>query len=177
MRAFFAIPVEEPLRARLAEVQDDLRGAGADVSWVRPESLHLTLKFLGDVDEGARFELACAAPFDLELAGVGEFGGRVAWAGCRGDLAPLRELAAQAERAGERVGVPREERPFSPHVTIGRIRSKRRLSELRSRMKSWKDRSFGTWPVRNVLLLRSDVSARGSVYKVVSEYPCTVSSR
>src|SRR5262245_19019993 len=175
MRAFFGIPLEDSLRPGLAAVQDDLRAAGADVSWVRPESLHQTLKFLGDVGEGARFDLRCDRPFDLEVAGVGEFGGRVVWAGCRGDLDALRDLAALAERASERIGVPREDRPFSPHVTIGRIRSRRGLERLRARMSPWKDRLFGAWPVRRFVLFRSETSPRGSVYKVVSEYPCAAS--
>ena len=172
MRAFFAIPLEDTLRAGVRAVQEDLRGAGAAVSWVAPESLHLTLKFLGDVPDGAKFDLRPPAPFDLQLAGVGEFSGRVVWAGCRGALDPLRDLAARAEVVAERAGVPREARPFSPHVTIGRIRSTRNRGGLRTAMARWKEQVFGSWPVRRVVLFRSDTSSRGSVYKVVAEYPC-----
>lgn len=175
MRAFFAVPLDDSLRPALAEAQEDLRGAGADVSWVAPGSLHLTLKFLGEISENARLGLSPPPPFEVELAGVGEFGGRVVWAACRGALGPLRELAARAEEAAERVGVAREARPFAPHVTIGRIRSKRNLAGLRARMARWKDHVFGPWPVRRAVLFRSETSPRGSVYKVVAEYPCIAS--
>ena len=172
MRAFFAVPLDDALRPGLAAVQEDLRAAGAEVSWVRPESLHLTLKFLGEVPDQARFDLPRFAEFELELADVGEFDGRVVWAGCRGDVGPLREVASALEEAGESVGVPREKRRFSPHVTIGRIRSRRQLSALREKMKRWQGHVFGPWPVRRVVLFRSETSPRGSVYKVVAEYPC-----
>lgn len=172
MRAFFAIPLEDSLRPAMAEVQKDLGVSGADVSWVRPESLHMTLKFLGDVGEGTRFDIGPLPSFNLELAGIGEFSGRVVWAGCRGELDPLREAASRAESAAERVGVPRENRAFSPHVTIGRIRSACHLHGLRSRMGPWRERLFGAWPVRRIVLFRSETSTRGSVYKVVAEYPC-----
>jgi 2'-5' RNA ligase len=172
MRAFFAIPLEDALRPALAAAQDDLRNARADVAWVKPESLHMTLRFLGEVGEGTRFDLGVLRPFDLELQGIGEFSGRVVWAGCRGDLAALRETASRTEAAAERIGVPREHRAFSPHVTIGRIKSACNLHALRGRMAPWRDRAFGPWPVKRVVLFRSETSPRGSVYKVVAEYPC-----
>src|SRR5262245_52924158 len=175
MRAFFGIPVEEPLRAALADVQRDLRTAGADVTWVAPESLHLTLKFLGEVSDGIRFDLPAFRAPALELAGIGEFNGRVAWAGCRGELDGLRDVARRLEDAAERVGVPREDRKFEPHVTIGRIRSRRNLAALRSSMDRWKAHVFGAWPVPRIVLFRGDTSPRGSVYKVVAEYPCAAS--
>ncbi|HKS16264.1 MAG TPA: RNA 2',3'-cyclic phosphodiesterase [Planctomycetota bacterium] len=172
MRAFFGIPLDEGLRDRLVEAQADLRSAGADVLWVKPESLHLTLKFLGDVGEDFRADLGELKAFDLELFGIGEFSGRVVWAGCRGDMESLRGAAAHLEAAAERAGVPRERRPLEPHVTIGRMKSTRRLQDLRGRMAAWRDRVFGPWPVRRVVLFRSETSPRGSVYKVVAEYPC-----
>jgi len=172
MRAFIAVPLDDALRPGLASVQEDLRVAGGAVSWVRPESLHLTLKFLGEIPDTTRLDFRPGPPFDLELAGIGEFGGRVVWAGCRGADGALRALAAKSEEAGERFGVSRERRPFIGHVTLGRIRSPRNLKRLRERMVPWKDRVFGPWPVRRVVLFRSERSPEGAVYTVVAEYPC-----
>jgi len=172
MRAFFGIPLDDALRERLVEAQADLRTAGADVLWVKPESLHLTLKFLGEVSDDFRADLGPVKAFDLELAGIGEFSGRVVWAGCRGDVESLRSAAALLEAAAERAGVPRERRPLEPHVTIGRMKSNCNLHALRGRMSAWRDRVFGSWPVRRIVLFRSETSPRGSVYKVVAEYPC-----
>jgi 2'-5' RNA ligase len=175
MRAFFAIPLDVALQPAVAEVQEDLRAAGADVTWVAPDSLHMTVKFLGAVADGVRFDLGRIARFDTELFGVGEFSKRIVWAGCRGAESALRSIASLAEAQAERIGVPRENRPFSPHVTIGRIRSVRNLDRLRERMGNWKEHVFGPWPVRRVVLFRSETSPRGSVYKVVAEYPCIAS--
>jgi len=172
MRAFFGIPLDDKLRAALMDVQVDLRGAGADVTWPAPDSLHMTMKFLGQVDDGVRFHLPPKKALDLELVGIGEFAGRIVWAGCRGDVDGLRDIARRLEEAAEKVGVPREKRPFEPHVTIGRIRSTRNLGGLRKAMDRWKDKVFGPWKVRKVQLFRSETSPRGSVYKVVAEYPC-----
>ena len=123
-----ALPVPEAVKSAAARLQEELRKAGADVGWTRPEQMHLTLKFFAEIGaaEAARFaELLTASlprkPIDLEYAGLGRFP-KVIWAGVKGDLAPL---AALAEDAAERVGVSRETRPFSPHLTLGRIRSPR----------------------------------------------------
>lgn len=172
MRAFYAIPLEDSLRDRIVEAQADLRAAGADVLWVKPESLHLTLKFLGEVGDDFRADLGEWKAFDLDLVGIGEFSGRVVWAGCRGDVQALRDTAARLEAAAERAGVPKERRPLEPHVTIGRMKSNCNLQILRGRMAPWRERVFGTWPVRRIVLFRSETSPRGSVYKVVTEYPC-----
>jgi 2'-5' RNA ligase len=173
MRAFFGIPLDDKLRAALMDVQNDLRGAGADVTWPAPDSLHMTMKFLGQVDDGLRFNLPPMRALDLDLVGIGEFAGRIVWAGCRGNLDGLCAIAARLEEAAERVGVPREKRPFEPHVTIGRIRSTRNLGGLRKAMDKWKDKVFGPWRVRKIQLFKSETSPRGAVYKVVAEFPCT----
>lgn len=172
MRAFLGIPLDDALRPGVVALQEDLRAAGAAVTWVRPESLHLTLKFLGELPDSTRLDLHPGPPFELELVGVGEFGGRVVWAGCRGADGALRALAAQAEGAAEKAGVPPERRAFSGHVTIGRAHSRRNFNQLRERMVSWKDRVFGPWPVRRVVLFRSERQREGAVYTVVAEYPC-----
>ena len=175
MRAFFGISLDEKLRAALEDVQVDLRGAGADVTWPEPGSLHMTMKFLGQVDDGLRFRLPPMRALDLELAGIGEFAGRIVWAGCRGDLDGLRATARLLEDAAEKAGVPREKRPFEPHVTIGRIRSTRNLGGLRKAMDRWKEKVFGPWRVKRIQLFKSETSPRGAVYKVVAEFPCTAS--
>lgn len=172
MRAFFGIPLDDGLRSGVGKVQEDLRAAGADVSWVRPESLHLTVKFLGNVPDNTRFVLPPLRPFVLELADIGEFDGRVVWAGCQRDIDALRKLVGILESEAARFGIPKERRPFEPHVTIGRIRSRKNLEALRDRMNKWGGHVFGRWPVRRVVFFRSETSPSGSVYKVVADYPC-----
>lgn len=172
MRAFLAVFVPDSLRAALSEAQDDLRRTGAEVSWVPAGNLHVTLKFLGEIPEGATVDLSGLPPaFDTEMAGVGEFGGRVVWAGCRGDLTPMKALAAAAEEAGERLGVARERRPFAAHVTLGRVKSHRGLRDLRKRLDKWRDRVFGPWRVEKAALVASDLGPEGAAYTILREYP------
>ncbi|MBI4563947.1 MAG: RNA 2',3'-cyclic phosphodiesterase [Planctomycetes bacterium] len=174
MRAFLAIPLDAELRPRVARTIDNLRTSGADVSWVRPENLHLTLKFLGEVPEDLRLDFhSSGSPFCVELKGVGQFGGRVVWVGLAGNLAPLVSLAGSAEEAAVRAGVPREGRPYAPHLTIGRIRSRRNLAALRRTMERWALESFGPWWIRACVLMRSTRSPQGSIYSVLTEYPLT----
>ncbi len=100
MRLFVAVHLPDDVRERLGRIQDRLRLAQADVSWVKPANLHITLKFLGETEpkrldrvQAALAEVAAeAAPFSVEVAGVGTFGGRiprVVWAGVREGEAPL----------------------------------------------------------------------------------------
>jgi len=137
MRLFFAAHLPAPVRAALVAAQEDLRARLGDaVRWTRPEALHLTLKFLGEVD-GARAPetlLAAAAeglspggPLDLVVQGLGAFGGRrprVVWAGVEGpDLEGLRRLAEHLDGALRPLGFPGDGRPYAPHITLGRVRT------------------------------------------------------
>ncbi len=173
MRAFLGVFVPSERRTALREIQDVLMTVGADVSWIRPDQLHLTLKFLGEIPDRSdpRPDLAKLAPVKVELAGVSEFDGRIVWVGLRGDLAGLRAAAAAAEAAGTRIGVKPERRPFQAHVTIGRIRSKRGLGELRKRMEGLAGRVLGAWTLSSMSLVRTRREQGGTSYEVVRDYP------
>src|SRR5881394_4524867 len=131
MRCFVAIKTSESVRTRIAAVQDELRKSGADVRWIGPEELHLTLRFFGDLEDAAVSGLrralggvAAAQPrFTLTYSGLGEFP-RVVWVGGSRDADPL---AAAIESAA---GLPPDKYGFTPHLTIGRIRSDRGGKEL-----------------------------------------------
>lgn len=172
MRAFLAVPLDETLRAAVHRAVEDLRGAGADVAWVAPENFHVTLQFLGEVPDDVQLDFSPPGPpFEVELAGIGMFGDRVVWAGVRGAVDRLADLARRAAEAGERIGVPREDRPWSAHVTVGRVKSRKNLDRLRARAERWKEQRFGAWAVRACVLMRSLLTPRGAVYSVVNEFP------
>jgi len=132
LRLFVACELPDDGRRALGRVQDDLRRLGADrLRWVRAEGIHITLKFLGDVDEARVGEIAAAltaaiSPFELRL-GFGKLGGfggqrlRVVWIGLEGDVGGLSELANRVEAALEPLGFPRERRAFAAHVTLARV--------------------------------------------------------
>lgn len=131
MRAFLAIELPEAVRDELARAQRHLRDALGDeaIGWTPAENWHLTLQFLGQVDDpgpvvdAARGVCAARPPLQLALGPLGAFGGRVLWAGIEGPDAPaLVDLAGALERTLEPLGFPAEGRPYSPHVTLGRVR-------------------------------------------------------
>jgi 2'-5' RNA ligase len=175
MRLFVAVHLPDELRERLATVQDRLRRAQADVSWVKPGNLHITLKFLGETEprqlDRIRSALADAAQgaaaFAAEVAGIGTFGGRtprVVWVGIRGGATPLVALARVVEDALAGVGIAKEKRGFTAHFTLGRVRSTRNLEVLLAALRAEPLDAFGTARVDQFSLMESELNPSGSIY-------------
>jgi 2'-5' RNA ligase len=141
-----------------------------------PDNVHLTVKFLGGVDETRLADVTAAltraargaSPFDLAVRGVGAFPSatrpRVLWAGVTEGAAALAGLAADVDTALAALGFPREERAFSPHVTFGRMREPRRQPALASALAAAAALDFGRIHVTKLSLMRSDLSPRGARY-------------
>jgi len=176
MRLFIALNLDENLRRAIAEAQERLRASGADVKWVVPESIHITLKFLGWVDdarvpevmEALAAALDGAAGFRLSLEGIGSFptptAPRVVWVGVKDGGEHLAALAERIEAAMGPLGFEREARAFSPHVTIGRCKSAQGREGLVAAMRGERDRQFGEMEARCVDLMRSDLRPTGPIY-------------
>jgi 2'-5' RNA ligase len=179
VRLFFGVGVTETIRARFAALAEELRekAKGAPVSWEAPEKVHLTLRFLGEVDESrlpalleAGTDIASSAtPFGVVLEKLGTFGGRAAprviWVGVRDDAgkAALEALALALERKVRALGFPGEERPFSAHATLGRVREKGKRSSLGPLVAAVAEKSAfeaGALPVDRFILYESRM--RGS---------------
>jgi 2'-5' RNA ligase len=187
MRCFVALPVAPPVRTRLRAVQDELRRARADVSWVSEENFHLTLKFLGEIDEAAAEalrgllgpEIARRSSPRLAYAGLGTFPERgtprVVWAGAGGDAAAVSDLAAAVERAAETLGVPPERRPFTAHLTLGRVRSPRGQAALRAAIARHAGAEFGADAPAAAVLYRSTLTPSGPLYEPLAEFPFSAS--
>jgi 2'-5' RNA ligase len=180
MRLFVAITLPEEIREALGAAQRRLRAAQADVSWVQPDNIHITLKFLGEIDrkrvDRVRIGLAEATavpPFRLTVRGLGTFGGRVprvVWAGVAEGAAPLAGLARRVEDCLGRVGVPKEKRGFAGHLTLGRIRSPRNAEQLLGALAAEPAVPMGTVPVSEFALMQSELHPSGSVYTVLETY-------
>ena len=179
-RAFVAAPIPRRIQEILAQVQADLKEARASVGWVRPENIHLTLAFLGDVPSGRAMELGAGlddiggrtAPFVCRLAGIGSFGGarpKVIWAGVGDGAAQAIALQADVAALLGRACFALEERDFRPHLTIGRVRSSRGARELMAALQRFTNRPSEEMRVDRVLLMRSDLSSQGPRYTVVHE--------
>lgn len=173
-----AVPLE--IAGALWEEGRAAKGAGG-VRWTRPESIHLTLKFLGGtpaekggaIMEALRRAVAGIGPFDLEVRGLGAFPNerapRVVWAGLVGKLDSLMCLRDAVEREVAPLGFPTEGRGFSPHLTFGRIKEPRPNPALREWLAGRREMVFGRFRVGGVLLMESRLSPAGSVYTVVGE--------
>lgn len=158
-----------------------LRPSARDVAWVAPGNLHLTLKFLGAVAE-ARIDAINDAltevgvngsPFDARIVGLGAFPSegrpRVIWAGVKGGAPEMVELARRVDAALAALGFPRDERPFSPHVTLGRVRRPGRNPALTDALGRASAREFGRIRVLGTSLMRSELGPRGARYTELAQ--------
>lgn len=182
IRTFIAVRLPAAARRRLAEVEEALKESGADVKWVSEENLHITLKFLGYV-ENERMAAVCDAvksavdglrPFDMSLSGVGAFPKparpSVVWVGVRSGSEELKALAKQVEVAMERIGFAPEPRKFSAHVTVGRVKSAAGSHKLREAIERLRDEPVDSARVSGVAVMKSELYRTGPVYTVLKEF-------
>ncbi|MDP6631360.1 MAG: RNA 2',3'-cyclic phosphodiesterase [Kiritimatiellia bacterium] len=176
MRTFIAIEIDSSVRAQLAAFQRRLRATGAQVRWTRPETMHLTLAFLGEVpDPGleivrAAMELSVedSHALHLEVEGIGTFGSsrsrRIVWADLRGDVAGLQALQSRLAEALLAAGFETEDRPFSPHITLGRIHGRRNMDAMMKRIDNAKDHTFGSIEATAITLFKSELRPAGALH-------------
>lgn len=185
MRTFIAIDVSDQIREALGRVEAHLKYAGADVKWVKPENIHLTLKFLGEIDEkkagavkSALDSIACSTrSFELTIKDIGAFPKidhpRVIWVGLDKGAAETVTIAAKVDEAMGRLGFAKEERPFSPHLTIGRVRSPLNKAKLADKISSAASAvtlsGIVPYRVSSLVLFRSTLTPQGSVYSKLHE--------
>ncbi len=188
IRAFVAIELPEPVRAVLARLQQSLKESKtASVKWVDPQGIHLTLKFLGNIDASEVPELSRTlcdavegiAPFQLELGETGVFPNirspRVVWVGVRGETERLLALHNRIEQALVPHGFAPEKRPFSPHLTLGRVREGAQVTELRrlgDSVVALKAESV-SFMVDSVNLMRSQLTREGAIYSCLASFGLT----
>lgn len=169
--------------AALEAAVEELRQAGVTARWVRPEQLHFTLRFLGEIPDGraAAVSLALAQAleaverFTLEIAGLGAFprpqSARVVWAGCGEGADRLAALAGRVESALVGAGFEPETRPFAPHLTLGRLPQAGATPQVAAALRKASGRRFGAVAVSEVVLFRSDLRPQGPLYTPLSRHP------
>jgi 2'-5' RNA ligase len=180
MRLFVAIDLDAAARDALAAVQQELRSrdSGSPIRWVRPDQLHLTLVFLGEVDEARAPELAVAigAPidrraFDVTFEGLGAFpphgAPRALWVGAREGAAELQALQQVLAGRAARLGIRLESRPFSPHLTLGRWKASR-PSDRRRALAAAPAGAIARSHIDHATLYQSRPSASGHVYTALA---------
>lgn len=183
VRSFIAIPVPdqgiEALQDTVQKLESDI---GRSVRWVRLDGIHLTLKFMSDIPAGTVEQVLEALPqvasqfppIKLAISGLGVFPNtrrpRVLWAGLTGELEALSELQSAVDDMVGRLGLPKELRPFSPHLTLGRVRRETSESQLRKIGEIMADAarpSAVPWTANTVNLMRTELDPAGSRHYLV----------
>ena len=179
IRSFLAVELPKPILGKIGEVQGELRSTHADVRWVSPEKIHLTLKFFGNIEE-SRIDLIFKSieepvqntlPFSVRVRGAGAFPSlknpRVIWMGLADGKEMLVSLQKEIEDRLEKIGFEPEDRPFQPHLTLGRMKSSRGREELVKRMEKYIGEEFGNFQVERVSLFKSDLRPSGPIYTLL----------
>ena len=181
IRSFLAIEIPRTILKKIEEVQDDLKSSRADVRWVNPEKIHLTLKFFGNIDESRIDPIVKSierptqtiSPFSLKVRGVGAFphlkNPRVIWMGLVDGKEVLVSFQKQLEKELEKIGFEPEERAFHPHLTLGRMKSSKAREELTGRMERHQEEEFGDFQVERIVLFKSDLKPTGPIYTPLRE--------
>lgn len=175
VRTFICIEISESIKERIDRLQTTLKEIDAQVSWTKPSNIHLTLKFLGGV-EAARIDRVRKAvqraatgisPFEVEVSGAGCFPSprnpRVLWVGFSVVPEALKQLYTNIEDQLAREGFPREKRKFSPHLTIGRIRTPHNSALVAGALIAT-GFTPETFDAAEVIVMRSDLKPTGSIY-------------
>jgi|SRR5580704_5639278 2'-5' RNA ligase len=192
MRLFIALDIDEVIRARISRFMDGLRGFAPDARWVRAESLHVTLKFIGEQPELAveQTKLVLSAvttdALEIRFRGYGFFptakSARVFWIGI--EAGPeLASLAAIVDEKTAALGIPKEDRAFSPHLTLARggggsgsprwregDGANRSFQRLQEKLTVLSTPEFGTMTAREFFLYQSQLSPKGSTYTKLANF-------
>lgn len=185
IRAFIACEISDEVRKGLSDIQEKLKKGvqftRANPSWVKVDSMHLTLKFLGEIPEtrideieGAMKQAAEeAAAFEIGVKGLGVFphehNPKVLWIGVKRGRQKIEELQSRLDDALEHIGFEKERRPFHPHFTLARIKSPRGSRQLMDIMKSHSGEDAGTCGIDRLILFKSQLHPKGAIYTRLKE--------
>jgi len=184
MRTFIAIELSGEIKEYLSRLQEKLKTSQADVKWVAPANIHLTLKFLGEIDDKTKDNVIGIVediakdknPFYLNIASLGAFphieSPRVIWVGIDKGDAQVKEIAKALEEKLSKVGIPAEDKLFSSHITIGRTKSSKNRNNLAESMESLKGKVAEGIPelrIEKITLFKSTLTPKGPIYEVLKE--------
>jgi 2'-5' RNA ligase len=183
IRSFLAVEIPRAIKDRLAGDIALLKPGTAGIKWVNPDQVHLTLKFFGSIPTEKVDQISAAVagtvkgcrPFDLHLQGTGGFPNirrpRVIWVGLGGNREALKNLWLLLEDGFFGMGIPRETRPFNPHLTLGRNKTGEPNEKLFLRLSNWNEPESEPFTVSELVLFRSDLKPGGPVYTVLNTFP------
>jgi RNA 2',3'-cyclic 3'-phosphodiesterase len=184
IRAFLAVDPPEEIFREIIKIQERLRKTiKGDIRWVRPEGIHLTLKFFGYVYQSdvanislvVKNNVAGMKALTLNVRTLGAFPTvtrpRVLWLGIDGDTEELINLQAKTDTDFQEYGFKKEERPFRPHLTLARVKEPKELVGLAEAVKKNEDYVAGSFTVNGLTLFKSDLRPTGAIYTKLSDFP------
>ena len=182
MRSFVAIALEKGIKDSLSALIRKLDTGDKNIRWVKPQGMHLTLKFLGDVSEDKIEEVKSLlakivkdhSSFQLTFKGTGTFPPqsripRVAWIGIERNET-LQIIHARLEKEFHKISFPKEKRSYHPHLTLGRIKGPQNLETVIKTLNQYKEKEFGEMTVKRITLFKSTLKPTGAEYTVLSEF-------
>lgn len=180
MRVFIGVKLSGLLKKEISKICEVLKKSNADVKWVEVENIHLTLKFLGEVKEEKLTDLNCIekvvqnnSPFVFEIQGMGTFPNlkrpRVIWIGISNGKEDIINICKSLNEVLYKVGFKKEQREFSPHITIGRVKSNKNLSNLISSISKVTISNLKE-EVKSIYLIKSVLTSKGPVYTDIKEF-------
>jgi len=184
MRTFIAFELAQEIKNYLALIQEELKKSAADVKWVLPQNIHLTLKFIGEIDEELSEGITkiiekiagSQTPFSLSLASLGAFpkinSPRVIWVGVDKGKVESEKIARALGEELEKIGIPAEKRKFSSHITIGRVRSMKNREKLTACLNELCAKEKVAKPqiqISKITLYKSTLTPKGPIYEILKE--------
>ena len=189
IRCFLAFELPEDIKAIVTRVSGEIGKSALDVRWVRPEFIHVTVVFLGDIESeqvalmGEALRVVCLnhSPFTISLKPMGCFPNsrnpRVVWLGIDGDLDRMSRFRDDLQQALLPFGIKEEERAFRPHLTLGRFKKPgKRPMELEQLLAKYRDLSSPACALGELVLFRSDLKPGGAVYTKMASWPLSGAS-
>ena len=179
-RCFIAIEIPDQIRKEIGVLVDSLKKYDADIKWIPPENLHVTLKFLGStpenllpgINDALSAMVSSYAPFYIKIVDTGVFpdrrNPRVCWIGIE-DSGRLKTLQADVDNSTKLFGFKPEDREFRPHLTIGRVRSRQGMISIVNELDRQKGYTFGSFMVDNLRIMKSDLKPKGAEYTCLYE--------
>lgn len=186
LRVFIAIELPEKLQMELSDFVQTIKDPQDKITWVPPNNIHITLKFLGDVPIGDIGPIKEAisnvaenySPFEATIKGTGVFpdqrNPRVIWIGMDTGKEKIKNIYIDLEDKLVSIRIPREERSFTPHITLGRIKYIKDMRKFSEVLSNHKEDVFGNFMVDSISLIKSTLTPNGSVYEVLYRTPIGV---
>lgn len=181
LRTFIAVELPNDIHDSLQKLQNNLKDSMPDVRWTKYGNIHLTLKFLGDIEPSKVDKISVSIqsvaneffPFTMSLAGIGAFPNSrkpsIVWVGIEEGSGEIVQIANRIESSMEKLGFAKEKRPFKPHLTIGRIRELKHPSVMAKSLENNEIGEIGRFRVEKLSFIKSQLDPAGSIYTTLSE--------